>query len=162
MFLCCLFCTGPTFQGFHSLPASSLLPHLHPWNTFPTHTLLTHRKSLQKHDERTELPKDNTSCTNGDFVASSHNIMVKFGAGRGFLLLLRLVGFRFCSFLAVFCSMNTAACLDLTGDFIEFFPAMSVKWLIGFLAIILALEVLLYFLSLLRKLGKFYGFCQVK
>lgn len=162
MFVCGLFRTGPIFQGFRSSSASSLLPHFHLWNTFSTHTLLTHRKSLQKHDERTELPKANTSCTNGDLVASSHNIMVKFGARRGFLLLLRLVGFRLCSFLAVFCSMNTAACLYLTGDYIEFFPAMSGKWLIGFLAIILALEVLLYFLSLLRKLRKFYGFCQVK
>jgi len=63
--------------------------------------------------------------------------------------------------MVAFCDVDTVACLDLAETFIEFFPAMSGKWLIGFLAIFLSLELLLSFLSLLRKLGKFYGFCQV-
>lgn len=53
------------------------------------------------------------------------------------------MGLIFCSFLAAFCGIDTVACLDLAEAFIAFFPAMSGKGLIGFLAIILALELLL-------------------
>lgn len=50
--------------------------------------------------------------------------------------------------------MDTVACLDLAGAFIEFFPAMSGKWLIGFLAIILALEIFIVVYKFVKEVRK--------
>lgn len=148
---CCLFCTGtiwrPALVAYFvtSPPFTSLEPFFSPHS-------LTQWKSWQKYDERTEHPSIPKSCKNSYndhyFVSSSQSTVDKSGTGKGFFLLLILlgdsVGFRFCSFFTAFCGMEHSSLLIVSWDFYWFFfPVMLEKWLIGFLAIILAFGLLL-------------------
>lgn len=99
--------------------------------------------SWEKHDERTEHPSIPKSCRNSYddhyFVPSSQSTIDKSGIGRGFSLLLVLVGnsegFRFCSFFTAFCGMEHSSLLRVSWDFIDFsFPCYVGKvayWLLG-------------------------------